>query len=260
MSSNTAVQEKLRDTLPIADRGTRPVAVVELHAVTYVYPRFTLGPQSWRLTDGSRCALVGANGAGKTTLLSILAGQLSPTSGTAQVAGSDVARDAIAVRESVAFVTERLLCLPWLTVGEHFRLQAKFFSGWNMETALRSADAFSLDLSAKLHTLSRGTSLKVALSAALAQGANLLLLDEPTAGLDPVARLEFVRLLNAELASRPSLSAVFATHILEDIDDLAATDLIVLKAGAAEHIDPATRNHGENVSALARRRLIETIS
>lgn len=229
--------------------------VVELSAVRYEYPSFVLGPQTWSLGERSRCALVGANGAGKTTLLSLLAGQLPATAGTLRVSGIDAARDPIGIRRRVAFVAERLLCCPWLTVAQHFRLQSQFFDDWDMGVAKDAARALDLDLNAGLSTLSRGNSLKVALCSGFAQRASLLLLDEPTAGLDPVARVEFLRLLTRELATRPGLTVVYATHILEDLDDLSATDLIVLRNGRAEFV-PNASAADEGTAAVARRHLL----
>lgn len=230
--------------------------MVEADGAEFRYPRFVVGPVSWRLAAGARTALVGANGAGKTTLLSLLAGQLPPTAGRLHVGAIDVARDPIGVRRQVAFVTERLLCCPWLTVEQHFRQQSRFFPEWRMQVATSTADSLGLDPGQELQSLSRGNSLKVALCSAFAQCATLLLLDEPTAGLDPVVRIEFLRLLRRELSMRPGLSVVLATHILEDLDDLDATDLIVMRAGMAEHTPLDTSTRCESVSALARRELL----
>jgi ABC-2 type transport system ATP-binding protein len=230
-------------------------AMVELNSASYKYPRFRLGPSSWGLAPGSRCALVGPNGAGKSTLLGLLGGQLAPSEGEVRVAGLNVATDAVEVRARVAIVAERLLCCPWMTVEEHFRLQAKFFDRWDMSTARSVASALNLSLDLELQTLSRGTSLKVALCAALAQRADLLLLDEPTAGLDPIARSDFLRLLRHELESRNELTVIFATHILEDLTELQATDLVVLREGNSEvlnRLDSAQRN---DVARIARERL-----
>lgn len=230
--------------------------MIDVEAVQYTYPRFTLGPQTWSLASGARCAIVGANGAGKTTLLSILAGQLPPSAGDVRIAGTSVARDPIAIRARVALVADKLLCCPWMTAEEHFRLQSRFFKTWNTAVAREAAAVLSLPLDKKLTTLSRGTSLKVAICCALAQQASLLLLDEPTAGLDPVARIDFLRMLRAQLADRPELTVIFATHILEDLDDLDATDLIVLDRGVAHVVDVGTSGENETVGSLARRHLL----
>lgn len=256
MSSTTGLLMRSAEDAETPPQAIGSTIVVEADSAQHRYPRFSLGPMSWRLDPGARTALVGANGAGKTTLLSMLAGQLAPTGGVIRVGGINVATDPIAVRRQVAFVADRLLCCPWLTVTQHFRLQARFYPEWRMSVAVGTAESLGLDVSHELQSLSRGNSLKVALCSAFAQGARLLLLDEPTAGLDPVARIEFLRLLKREVAMRQELSVVLATHILEDLEDLDATDLIVLRAGEAQHTDLSTSARGESVSALARRELL----
>jgi ABC-2 type transport system ATP-binding protein len=211
---------------------------------------------SLRLESGARCALVGANGAGKTTMLSMLAGQLEPNGGHLSVGGIDVEADAIAVRARVAFVSDRLLCCPWLTARLHFNLQSRFFPDWDMELAVETAAALKLDLDEVLQSLSRGNSLKVALCSAFAQSPQVILLDEPTAGLDPVAREEFLRILAEQLAARSEMTVVYATHILEDLDALEPTDLIILKTGKGLRYEMPS-DTAESASARARTLLLE---
>lgn len=238
----------------LAMNGT--VTALELHAVTFSYPAFTLGPIEWSLPVGGRGALVGANGAGKTTLLGILAGQLSPAAGTAIIAGADCATDATHVRERVAFVAERLLCCPWMTAREHFRLQEKFYPAWNNALAMDTARRLSLDVEVPLQALSRGNSLKAGIANALGQRSRVLLLDEPTAGLDPVARRDFMRLLSEQGVTDSGLTILFATHILEDLDDLGADSLLVLKNGRAIQQALMNRDDTRSPSALAREYLL----
>ncbi len=242
------LQRPADEVLPL---GTNASHTVDLDAATYRYPGFTLGPITWSLPTGGRGALVGANGAGKTTLLGILAGQLLPSTGVAMIAGVNAAVDAMLVRERVAFVSERLLCCPWLTAREHFHLQSRFYPEWDAALALDTAARLSLDTRVPLQTLSRGNSLKAGIASALGQRARLLLLDEPTAGLDPVARRDFMRILSEQIESDSALTILFATHILEDLDDLGATSLLVLRSGKAIQSAP-TANEAQSPSALAR--------
>ncbi|HVZ47981.1 MAG TPA: ABC transporter ATP-binding protein [Gemmatimonadaceae bacterium] len=218
---------------------------IRVDGVVVRYPRFTLGPATFAVARGERCAVVGANGAGKSTLLSALAGQLTPDAGTAHIGVLAIPGDLVAVRATVAYVGERLLCCPWLTAAQHFTLQAHFFPQWEARAALETARALSLPLDVPLGNLSRGNSMKAALCSAVAQHATVLLLDEPTAGLDPVARAELLRLLSTELAARPELTILFATHILEDLDDLGATALVTLRNGSlAMHAIPSASGRG----------------
>lgn len=227
---------------------------MELKGAGYSYETFTLGPVNWSIRAGTRSALVGPNGAGKTTLLNLLAGQQSPSRGLMFIDGRDVTSRAIVVRATVGLVPERLLCCPWMTASQHFDLQGSFFPSWDRVLARDLASRLSLDLSAKLGQLSRGTSLKVSLCCALAQGAGILLLDEPTAGLDPVARSEFLSVLTEMLTDRENLSVVFATHILEDLDELRPTEMMLLRAGQAS-LHPVVTDEVTRASDVARREL-----
>lgn len=208
--------------------------LVDLQAIEFRYPKFLLGPLTLRIDPGSAVALVGPNGAGKTTLLGILSGHRVVSAGTAWVLGRK--RDQVdpSIRELVAIVPTRLLGLPWMTVREHFDFLSHFHSRWNMAKALEMAEALDLKLDHRLRELSRGQSLKVSLCAALGQGARLLLFDEPTAGLDPLARHEALKQIHAHMQGHPDVAVVLATHILEDLDEIPFTHLLVLKDGKAQ--------------------------
>lgn len=212
--------------------------VVVLDGLTFSYPGFRLGPLSFALRAGARCALVGRNGAGKTTLLNLLSGLRAADAGTGSVCGHRLGAERLAIREDVALTGDDVRGCGWMTVREHFALLAKFFDRWRPEAALDLARRLDVPIDAKLAGLSRGTGVKVALCSAWGQGAKLLLLDEPTAGLDPIARVEFLRELEGVLTNMPDVSVIIATHILEDLDHLSVTDLLILRNGTGEHIAP----------------------
>jgi ABC-2 type transport system ATP-binding protein len=235
MTSSLLERSPAEFFVPIAPPSER---VVVLDALSYAYPNFRLGPFSLGLERGARCALVGRNGAGKTTLLSLLSGQRAPQSGTGSICGQDLNRERIAIRERVALTGDAVRGCGWMTVREHFTFLSRFFDGWRMDAALDLARGLDVPLDKTLVSLSRGTGVKVALCSAWGQGAQLLLLDEPTAGLDPIARVEFLRELERLLAGTPDLTVVVATHILEDLDHLAISDLLILRDGRCEHIEP----------------------
>ena len=231
--------------------------LVDLRGVKYRYPEFVLGPIDLHIAAGSRVALVGRNGAGKTTLLSLLGGYRAAADGTAWLLGKVRTEPDPSLREHVAFVPTELLGLRWMRVREHFEFLANFYNRWNADSARGLADALELDVGARLDSLSRGTSLKVALCAAWGQGAELLLLDEPTAGLDPVARIELMRQVESYLRDHPDVALVFATHILEDLDEIAFSDLLVLREGrAVSQPGPHVAAGGDGLGAAARRALL----
>ena len=211
--------------------------VVDLREVEFSYPKFRLGPLDLRIRPGAAVALVGPNGAGKTTLLGILSGHRVISAGRALILGRERDRVDPTLREQVAIVPTRLLGLRWMRVGEHFDFLSHFYSGWDMAKAREMAEMLDLRLADRLRELSRGQSLKVSLCTALAQGARLLLFDEPTAGLDPVARHEALRLIRSYARQFPDVAVVLATHILEDLDEIPFTGLLVLREGKA--LDPS---------------------
>lgn len=205
--------------------------VVDLREVEFRYPRFRLGPLSLRIRPGAAVALVGPNGAGKTTLLGILSGHRVISAGRVRILGRD--RVDPTIREQVAIVPTELLGLRWMRVGDHFDFLSHFYSGWDMAKAREMANALDLRLADRLRELSRGQSLKVSLCTALAQGAKLLLFDEPTAGLDPVARHDALQFIRSYTRQFPDVAIVLATHILEDLDEIPFTRLLVLREGKA---------------------------
>jgi ABC-2 type transport system ATP-binding protein len=237
----------------VTDPG--PGDPIVLEQLTHHYPGFQLGPISLTLAAGARCALVGRNGAGKTTLLNILAGQRPVQAGSARVAGLSARDDRIRIRERVALCGDAVRGCGWMTAREHLEFLSHFYDGWHMDAALELARALELPLDKTLGGMSRGTAIKVTLAAAWGQGADVLLFDEPTAGLDPVARVTLLRQLQAEIARTPSVTVIIATHILEDLDYMAITDLLALRDGTCEHVRPTVPIAPGRGSAAARQLL-----
>ncbi|GAB1343276.1 ATP-binding cassette domain-containing protein [Gemmatimonas sp.] len=205
------------------------------------YPRFTLGPVSLQLQAGERVALLGRNGAGKSTLLALMAGQRHadagqvswrPASSMSDVHARHEPDERLLLRQSVAYVGAALQALPWYKVRQHFDFLQRIHERWNAARAMDLARALRLDLDAATGTLSRGNLVKLNLCAGWAQEASVLLLDEPTAGLDPVARVDMLRELELFLEQQVNTTVVYATHLLDELKGFAPERLLVLSDGA----------------------------
>ncbi|MFJ3228897.1 ABC transporter ATP-binding protein [Streptomyces sp. NPDC086783] len=226
-----------------------------------------------RLPAGRVCAVVGPNGAGKSTLLALAAGVLGPTEGTLTVLGTDPA----AARERIAYVAQNKPLYPQLTVAETLRLGRELNPArWDPAVAERIVTAGGLAPKARIRSLSGGQRTRVALAFALAKRPELLLLDEPMADLDPLARHELMGVLLAESAEHGT-SVVMSSHVVAelenscdhlimlgdgrvrlagDLDDLLAAH--VLTTGPSRDLDPHTviesRTTGRQQTALVRPR------
>ncbi|MFF3690513.1 ABC transporter ATP-binding protein [Streptomyces sp. NPDC002187] len=181
---------------------------------------------SFRLPAGRICALVGPNGAGKSTLLALAAGMLRPTQGTLRVLGADPAES----RPRMGYVAQTRPLYPQLTVAATLRLGAELNPGrWDQEAAERAAYGADLDPKARIRTLSGGQRTRVALALAFGKRAELLLLDEPMADLDPVARHQLMGALLA-VAVEHGTSIVMSSHVVAELEG-ACDYLLLLGSG-----------------------------
>ncbi|WP_189717168.1 ABC transporter ATP-binding protein [Streptomyces phaeofaciens] len=203
---------------------------------------------AFRLPAGRVCAVVGPNGAGKSTLLALAAGLLAPSEGTVTVLGTDPA----SARARVGYVAQDKPLYPQLTVAETLRMGADLNPGrWDAETAERIVSAGELDPGARIRTLSGGQRTRVALALALAKQPELLLLDEPMADLDPLARHELMGTLMAR-AAQYGTTIVMSSHVVAELED--SCDHLLLVGGGrvrlAGEIDDLLDAH-TRVSATA---------
>ena len=181
-----------------------------------------------RVAPGSIFGFLGRNGAGKTTTIKILLGMARPTAGAVRVFGlpADDRQASVAIRRRVGFVSDDKDLPAGMTVGEAVRFTASFFPRWRSDLSDRYARMFELAPDRRLKTLSRGTRTKVALLLALCRGADLLVLDEPTTGLDPAATEEVLKLLVAH-AAREGTTIFFSSHQIAEVEQIADTIGIV---------------------------------
>ncbi|WP_405551547.1 ABC transporter ATP-binding protein [Streptomyces sp. NBC_01171] len=206
-----------------------PEAALAADGVTRRYRRSgpdALGGCTFAVPAGVVCALVGPNGAGKSTLLELAAGLQRPTSGTAQVFG----RATRVGNPRVAYLAQDRPLFPRFTVAETLRLGARLNEGnWDAELAERFADPSRFDKGDRIGNLSGGERTRIALALALGKRADLLLLDEPMADLDVLARQELMGLLMAHVADTGA-TVIMSSHILSELTDVC-DHLLLLDAG-----------------------------
>jgi ABC-2 type transport system ATP-binding protein len=186
------------------------------------------------LPVGSITALVGPNGAGKTTLLQLAVGLATPSAGRVEVLGLSPRDDAPSVLPRVGFVAQEHPLYRRLTVGDTLKLGAKLNPSWHADAAHERIEALGLSLRQKVGTLSGGQQAQVALTLALAKRPELLLLDEPVASLDPLARREFLQSV-MEAAADTGMTVVLSSHILADLE--RACDHLVILSQARVQLD-----------------------
>jgi ABC-2 type transport system ATP-binding protein len=192
-------------------------AVLEAHGLGKRYRRrWALRDCTLALPPGRVTGLVGPNGAGKSTLLNLATGILTPTAGSIEVCGARPARDAAQLAK-VGFVAQDTPVYPTLTVAEHVRLGAKLNPGWDDQVARRRLDRLGLDPAQRAGRLSGGQRAQLALTLGLAKRPELLILDEPVASLDPLARREFLQVL-MEAVVEHELSVVLSSHVVSDLE------------------------------------------
>jgi ABC-2 type transport system ATP-binding protein len=177
----------------------------------------------WALQDctvtipaGRVVGLVGANGAGKTTLLHLVVGLLGPSAGTVSVLGGG-AGDGPDQLARVGFLAQDAPMYATLSVGDHLRLGKHLNDRWDDVAAWQRIDDLGLDATQRAGQLSGGQRAQLALTLAVAKRPELLILDEPVAGLDPLARREFLAMLMASVAEH-QLTVVLSSHLISDIE------------------------------------------
>ena len=169
---------------------------------------------------GSVFAFLGRNGSGKSTTIRMLLGLLPPTRGQAALLGCDCRALTPDVRARVGYLAEDHPLYGWMTVRQIGEFQAAFYPRWNPKTFAGVADHFALRPSARVRQLSRGERAGLSLALTLAPDPELLILDDPAMGLDPVARRTLLESM-VYLTRRESRTIFFSTHELNDVERIA---------------------------------------
>ncbi len=170
--------------------------------------------------EGEIYGFLGRNGAGKTTTIRALMGILQPDAGTVVLGGRAMPRVDVATKRQIGYVSQEPHFYPWMTGAQLGRFVGGFYPTWDRAEFQRLLDVLQLPSDRRFSHLSGGMQMKLALALALAHRPALLILDEPTAGLDPVARREFLDLLAGQARHRHR-TTLFSSHLIEEVDRVA---------------------------------------
>ena len=208
-------------------------AVIEAEGLGKRYRRqWALSGCTLSVPAGHVVGLVGLNGAGKTTLLNLATGMAAPTTGTIAVLGGRPAAGPAQLAR-VGYLAQDAPVYPGLSVAEHLKLGARLNPGWDAPLALRRIDRLDLDPRRKAGKLSGGQRAQLGLTIALAKRPELLILDEPVASLDPLARREFLQDL-MEAVAEEQVNIVLSSHLINDLERVC--DYLIVLADARVRI------------------------
>lgn len=201
--------------------------VISVHGFSKRYADFELRINDLRVPQGCVVGLVGGNGAGKTTLIKAILGMLPSYKGEVSVFGVDLAKAASQetsrLRQDIGVVLDSCAFPEDSTVGKCARAMRRLYPSWSDEAFRQLTRAFALPLDRKVKELSRGMGMKLSLACALSHSPKLLVLDEATAGLDPMARDEVIELIRDFMLQDEERVVLMASHITSDLDKVADT-------------------------------------
>lgn len=214
---------------------------IETHQLTKHFGRHAAVDQlSFAAPSGQVTAFLGSNGAGKTTTIQMLMNLLRPGKGSAQILGVDSKKLGPEQLRRIGYVSENMELPLWMTVGKFLDYCRPFYPSWDEKFCRQLVDEFRLPLDRKLKHLSRGMRMKAALIGGIAYRPELVILDEPFSGLDPLVRDEFIRGLLA-LTGSEGWTVLLSSHDIDEVERLA--DRVVL-------IDDGKKRLDEEVSVL----------
>ena len=179
-----------------------------------------LASVSLSIPRGGVYGLVGANGAGKTTLIKHVLGLLRAESGSVRIFGLDPVADPVGVLSRIGYLSEEHDLPGWMRVDELIRYSRAFYPSWDDGYAEELRQAFALESTAKIRTLSKGQKARLGLLTALAYRPELLVLDEPSSGLDPVVRRDILDAIMRTIADE-GRTVLFSSHLLEEVERVA---------------------------------------
>lgn len=226
------------------------MTLLECKNLTKQYGKHTaLSNISLQIDSGHIIGLLGPNGSGKTTLIKLIAGLLSPTSGELYIKEEPVGTGS---KKLISYLPDHTYLNDWMTVKEIIRFFTDFYEDFEPERAYDMLSKLDIDPTRKLKTLSKGTKEKVQLLLVMSRKADLYLLDEPIAGVDPAAR-DYI--LNTILSNYDeNASILISTHLISDIENIL-DEVIFIKDGCIQmqtSVDDIREHDNKSVNALFR--------
>lgn len=195
--------------------------VVDVRELSRTFGRtMALDKVSLQVRPGLVYGLVGANGAGKTTLIKHLLGLLRAKRGSVQIFGMDPVKHPVEVLQRIGYLSEGRDLPEWMRVGELMRYTAAYHPNWDSSYARELIEAFELDQTKKVKNLSKGMRAQAGLIASVAHRPELLLLDEPSTGLDAVVRRDILNAIIRAVAD-DGRTAIFSSHLLDEVEQMS---------------------------------------
>ncbi len=212
---------------------------IELRGVSKKYRYFTLDNVHLELPRGQIMGLIGANGAGKSTTIRILMGLVHQDSGIARVLGHSMPAEQVAAKWDIGFASEDMRLYESMTLGWHMNFIRSLYPTWDAAYAQVLLKRFGLRAEQKIKGFSHGQRVKSALLLVLARKPKLLVLDEPTTGLDPVARHEILRELTDVMADE-GRSILFSSHNTQDVEQISDQITFIDRGRIIDSMDKET--------------------
>ncbi|MGA3676557.1 ABC transporter ATP-binding protein [Lysinibacillus agricola] len=194
--------------------------VIELQHIHKSFKGFEIKDFSINVKKGFVTGFIGGNGAGKSTTIKLIMNLLKQDSGTVSVFGMDYKKHEKEIKERIGFVYDENIFYENLTLKDMKRIIKPAYKNWDDNAFQRYINEFELPLNKSMKTFSKGMKMKASLAIALAHHAELIIMDEPTAGLDPIFRRELLNILH-ELMQDEDRTIFFSTHITTDLDRIA---------------------------------------
>ncbi len=219
---------------------------IEIEGLKFAYSRNeVLKGVDLQVPQGSIFGFLGRNGTGKTTTIKLLLGLLKPRGGTCRIQGIDPQNDEIAVRRTVGYMAEDQQMYGWMRIGQIVEWVASFYPGWDDKLTTQLLEMLELPTKSKVKTLSKGQNSRLALLLALGHKPEVVILDDPTLGLDPIARKDFLRHV-IELLQTNGVTVFFSSHLLYEIEPVAdhvaiLDNGVIIKAAKTELLRESVR-------------------